>query len=252
VSPPLRSPRIQARWELRKSVRQIAVASGARLGYTVAMKGRLQTVRRPADKPRWKRPPARLSPSGFSLIEMLITFALLLILTTMMWGFGSRSNQRQQQKNCRGNLQKIYVALELYATDHAGKFPERPDARTSAEALDALVPRYTADTSSFICPGSKDSPLPSGVSLRKREISYAYYMGRRNSDASEALVSDKQVDTMAKLPGQTIFSSNGKPPGNNHHKYGGNVLFCDGRTEFSPSRCAFSLGLTQGVVLLNP
>jgi prepilin-type processing-associated H-X9-DG protein len=142
--------------------------------------------------------------------------------------------------------------MEIYATDHNGKFPELPDARTSAKALDVLVPRYTADTSSFICPGSKDSPLPSDASLLKRKISYAYYMGRRKPDAQEALASDKQVDTLAKVPGQNIFSADGKPPGNNHHQYGGNILFCDGRTEFSPARSSFSLGLTQGVVLLNP
>ena len=232
--------------------RQITVATGADLGYTGGMTGHSQTMRCPAEKSRRGRPAANLSLTGFSLIEMLISLTILLILTSMYWGFSSRSNQRQQQKNCRSNLQKIYVAMEIYATDHAGKFPEQPGTRTSAEALDVLVPRYTADTSSFICPGSKDAPLPSGTALLKQKISYAYYLGRGKSGAPEALMSDKQVDTLAKVPGQPLFSTNGKPPGNNHHKYGGNILFCDGRTEFSPARSAFSLGLPQGVVLLNP
>jgi prepilin-type N-terminal cleavage/methylation domain-containing protein len=216
------------------------------------MKGILRTVRQPAGRFCRDEPRTCCLRAGFTLIEMLITLVLLLILTSMMWGFSSRSHQQQQQRNCRGNLQKIYVALEIYATDHARKFPELPGARTSAEALDALVPRYTADTATFICPGSKDSPLPGGTTLARQKISYAYYMGRRKSDAQEALMSDKQVDTNAKAPGQTIFSVNGRPPGNNHHQYGGNILFCDGRTEFTPARSLFSLGLTQNVVLLNP
>jgi prepilin-type N-terminal cleavage/methylation domain-containing protein len=189
---------------------------------------------------------------GFSLIELLVTLALLIILTTMYWGFSSGSHQRQQQKACQSNLAKIYVALGIYATDHGERFPDVAGARTSEEALDALVPRYTVDTASFICPGSKDSALPAGESFLKRRISYAYYMGRRPADAQEALMSDKQIDTQGKAAGQNVFSSTGKPPGNNHHKYGGNFLFCDGRLELTPTRPPFSLVLTQGVVLLNP
>jgi prepilin-type processing-associated H-X9-DG protein len=77
-------------------------------------------------------------------------------------------------------------------------------------------------------------------------------MGRQAADAQEALMSDKQLDTQPKNAGQYVFSSTGKPPGNNHHKYGGNFLFCDGRLELTPARAPFSLVLTQGVVLLNP
>jgi len=189
---------------------------------------------------------------GFSLVELLIALALVLILTTMYWGSGSRSHQRTQQKACQKNLQKIFIALEIYANDHAGKFPALTNARTSEEALDVLVPRYTADTATFICPGSKDPALPAGESFLKRRISYAYYMGRQPSEAAEVLLSDRQVDTQAKTAGQPVFSTTGKPPGNNHHKYGGNFLFCDGHLELTPARPPFSLGLTQGVVLLNP
>ena len=189
---------------------------------------------------------------GFSLIELLVVLALLIVMTTMYWGFGSRHNQREQQKACQKNLQKIFIALQIYANDSAGRFPFVTNAQTAEAALDALWPRYTADTASFICPGSKDSALPSGESFRQRRISYAYYMGRRSADTAQALLSDKQVDTTAKITGQAVFSSTGKPPGNNHHKYGGNILFCDGHVELTLWRAPFPLPLTQGVVLLNP
>ena len=115
-----------------------------------------------------------------------------------------------------------------------------------------LVPRYTVDTAVFICPGSKDAPLPDGESFLKRKISYAYYMGRGSNDATEVLLSDAQVNTNAKAAGQQAFSLTGKAPGNNHHKYGGNFLFGDGRMERTPPLVPFALGVTQGVVLLNP
>ena len=153
---------------------------------------------------------------------------------------------------CQKNLQKIFVALEIYGNDHGGKFPVVAGARTSEEALDPLVPRYTVDTPIFICPGSHNLSLPAGESLSKRKISYAYYMGQSAKDSQQVLMSDKQVDTEPKPAGQAVFSSDGKAPGNNHGKSGGNFLFCDGHVDQTLPIAPFSIILTQGVVLLNP
>ena len=192
------------------------------------------------------------SRSGFSLIELLVVLALMIILITMMWGFGSESRQHAAQRACRQNLEKIYVALQIYANDFSGRLPAVTNAETSEAPLSLLVPHYTVDTSIFICPGGKDSPLPSGVSFASRKISYAYYMGQRLGDAQQPLMSDCQINTQPKRAGDFAFSATGKPPGNNHHKYGGNFLFADGHAELSPPQIPFSLVTTQGVVLLNP
>jgi prepilin-type N-terminal cleavage/methylation domain-containing protein/prepilin-type processing-associated H-X9-DG protein len=188
---------------------------------------------------------------AFSLLELLVTVAIILILTTMYWGSNSPSRRQQQKAACQKNLQSLYIAMQIFANDHNKSFPDTAGARTAEEALDELVPRYTADTSIFICPASKDSSLPAGESILKRRISYAYYMGRRN-DSTEALLSDRQVDGQAKMAGQYTFSTTGKGPGSNHGKSGGNFLFCDGRVEWNPAQVPFSIVLTQGVVLLNP
>jgi len=206
-------------------------------------------------KPAWHSAARIAGPvraGGFSLIEMLISLAIILILFTMMYGFGSRSNQMSQKKKCQANLQKVYIALQIYSNDSNGKFPVLTNAKCSEDALDGLVPRYSSDTAIFICPGSKDSALPAGESLRKGRISYAYYMGRTASDGELVLASDKQVDTQAKRAGDKVFSDNGKFPGNNHHKYGGTLLFCDGGIKSSPSAASIPLPLATNVVLLNP
>jgi predicted RecB family nuclease len=65
-------------------------------------------------------------------------------------------------------------------------------------------------------------------------------------------MSDRQINTLPKSAGDIAFSINGKPPGNNHHKYGGNVLFSDGHMEMTPPKISFSLAVPPGVVLLNP
>lgn len=196
--------------------------------------------------------PTRTAKAGFKLIELLVVVAIIFILTAMYWNFAGRSARTSQRKACAKNLQRTLIAMQIYATEHEGRFPVVAGARTSAEALDGLLPKYTVDASAFTCPASKDAALLSGVSIARQKISYAYYMGRRQSDPVDALLSDQQVDALAKAVGQFAFSTNGKAPGNNHGKSGGNFLFTDGRVEWSPPRTPFSLALPSGVVLLNP
>ncbi|HXI69897.1 MAG TPA: type II secretion system protein [Verrucomicrobiae bacterium] len=193
---------------------------------------------------------------GFSLIELLVTLAIMLVMFTMLYGFGSASHQRTQKELCHDNLQKIYLAMQIYANDFGGNLPRNTNAVTSEAVLDELVPRYTADTTIFICPGGRDPQIPSGEPLSQHKISYAYYMGwrlRPSSDASQiVLLSDRQINTEPKRAGEYAFSKNGKPPGNNHHKYGGNLLMGDGSVQSSRPQLTFSLAVPPGVVLLNP
>ena len=191
-------------------------------------------------------------PAAFSLVELLVTMALICILSVMLYGFGSASHQRSQMKLCADNLQKIYLALQIYANDFQGALPLNTNAVTSEAPLGELVPRYTADTSIFICPGGRDAQIPAGEPLASHKISYAYYMGRRLTVPSAVLLSDRQVNTNAKVAGDYAFSPNGKPPGNNHHKYGGNFLMGDGSVQPSKARLTRALPIPPGVVLLNP
>jgi prepilin-type processing-associated H-X9-DG protein len=232
--------------------------------YTVFMNCRRKSLRFPgaaSQKVVSKETPAcipfNLSPPNsqavaFALLELLVVVGIVLLLMTMYWGGNSGGKQKALKAACQQNLQKIYLAAEIYAKDSAGKFPVAANARTSEEPLNLLVPRYTSDTSVFICPGSKDDLLPAGEPLLKHKISYAYYQGRDASQNNEVLLSDRQLDTQSKAVGQQIFSATGKGLASNHGKSGGNFLFCDGRVEPSAAVAPFSLVLTQGVVLLNP
>jgi prepilin-type N-terminal cleavage/methylation domain-containing protein/prepilin-type processing-associated H-X9-DG protein len=194
-----------------------------------------------------------MNRAGFTLIELMIAVSIMLILYVMMLSPLSQSFQDKQKVACQRNLELMYLALKMYAEDNALNFPAIAGAPTSEAPLSALVPRYTTETRIFICPGSRDRPLPEAEPFPRRKISYAYYMGRSLTDGAGAvLVSDEQVDSEAKIQDQLVFSADGKRPGNNHAKFGGNFLFCDGHVEASPAHSARDLSLPANVTLLNP
>ena len=190
---------------------------------------------------------------GFSLLELLITMALILILYVLLMSPGSKPHQERQKIACQTNLRNIHMALKIYAMENQDAFPATKDASSSEAPLSLLIPRYTTVTESFTCPGSRDAPLPEGEPFTNRKISYAYYMNHTAKDgADQPLLSDEQVNTEAKLTGQGLFSAGGKGPGSNHRGYGGNILFCDGHVEPAETKAPRDLPCPTGIVLLNP
>lgn len=193
--------------------------------------------------------------AAFSMVELLLVVAILAIVVVLYLNYLNPSTSRRDREltSCRENMERIYLAMDIYSRDNNGKYPVVTNAHTSEEALAPLVPRYSSDTGIFLCPASvaADTTQPTNVAFRDWKISYAYYMGRRASDP-EVVMSDAQVDTRAKSTGDTAFSETGKPPGNNHGKGGGNFMMCDGSVIPSGANAPFPLRFTQPIVLLNP
>jgi len=193
------------------------------------------------------------SQNAFALIELLVVIAIIMFLSSLYFKSSSGGARSGQLAACQKNLETVYVALKTYAADNNGAYPIATNAPSSETPLSRLVPRYTSVTEIFICPGSLHPMLPEAASFEKRKISYAYWMGRTASDgADKALMADALVDTKPKLAGQPLFSSDGKRPGNNHRRGGGNILFCDGQVQPSSTNASVVLDVPPGVVLLNP
>ncbi len=191
--------------------------------------------------------------SAFSLIEMLIALALVVIMYVLYLSAGSQSFQTRQKKACQKNLQNTYVALKTYSLENGDQFPVVPGATSSEVPLSLLVPRCTTVTELFMCPGTKEDPPPPAKPFANSRINYAYYMGRNARLGPQIpLMSDEQVNTNAKLAGQALFSPDGKGLGNNHSKFGGVVLFCDGSAQVSGTNADQALPLGPDVILVNP
>jgi prepilin-type processing-associated H-X9-DG protein len=199
------------------------------------------------------KPAARCSPAGMSLLEVMLAMVIVFILFTLYISAGSKSAQEKRLAACQANLQSIYAALNTFAQDNSGALPAVPGATNAEAPLSLLVPKFTTGTEFFICPGGKDKPLPDAQPFADKKISYAYYMGRALADGGGApLMSDAQVNTLPKATGQLVFSLDGKKPANNHRKYGGNFLFCDGNVRYTPAVLTFALPPATNVILLNP
>lgn len=201
-----------------------------------------------ADLPR----PARAA--AFSLIELLLVLAIILVVLFMSSDGYFKERARARMKACARNLADQYVALQTYANDHDGAFPVATNATSPSEPFSLLIPKYTTQTEFWICPGSGDSALKPAVPFAGRKISYAYYMGwRQNKAPSDAiLASDEQVDSQPKIRQQLVFSPDGKGAGNNHGADGGNYLRVDGSQGKSPSHASVPFPLPEDVTLLNP
>jgi prepilin-type processing-associated H-X9-DG protein len=78
-------------------------------------------------------------------------------------------------------------------------------------------------------------------------------MGWRNRPENKQwLMADRLVSTDPKAPQAQLFSADGKPPGNNHHKHGGVILFADGSAEIVGKKSAGEMTRPSGTTILNP
>ena len=87
----------------------------------------------------------KMARSGFSLVELLCVVAIVGLLMFFMTSHGD-SPEKRARVACQRNLEKISLALSIYANDSQGAFPVATNAVSSEAVLSLLVPRSTAMT----------------------------------------------------------------------------------------------------------
>lgn len=57
---------------------------------------------------------------GFSLIELVVVMAILLILVSFLFPVFNKAKYAAKEAVCISNVRQVYMALEMYASDHGG------------------------------------------------------------------------------------------------------------------------------------
>lgn len=108
----------------------------------------------------------RYGQKGFTISELIIVFAVVLVICIPMVPFIAKNRNRLDKVICANNVRELGLAMYIYAREHEGKFPAT--IRTLYEE------QYLSDTKLLDCPASKvvgtlDSPdyaYTPGLSVR--------------------------------------------------------------------------------------
>jgi len=86
-----------------------------------------------------------LSRKGFTLIELMVVMAIILILAGLLTPGLMGAREQAKKTNCLNNLKQIYTAMQLYITANNEQYP------TAAGWGGLLYPEYLDDENVFDC-----------------------------------------------------------------------------------------------------
>lgn len=82
------------------------------------------------------------SRKGFTLIELMIVIAIIAILAAILVPNFIRARAQGQLTSCKSNLKNIGTALEMYATDNLGRYPDASAAGSKLTTADGGQQAY--------------------------------------------------------------------------------------------------------------
>jgi prepilin-type N-terminal cleavage/methylation domain-containing protein len=122
-----------------------------------------------------ERQPVRLHPpGGFTLVELLISVAIIALLISLLVPSLGRTRDQMRLSRCQSNLRNLGIALQVYGNDNGGFFPvdetlDNPHTRLIA-ALGDLPPEM------YYCPSETRAERQfSDANVKAGDISYFYF-----------------------------------------------------------------------------
>lgn len=129
--------------------------------------------------------------AGFTLIEMLVVIAIIVILAALLLPALSTAQASGKSANCRNNLKQLAIATQIYSADNEGRLIENsPTApwvsgsmKNPIEATNQTLLRlgklfpYANGLDLYHCPADRSTQLPG--SPRVRSYSMNSWMGSR-------------------------------------------------------------------------
>lgn len=100
---------------------------------------------------------------AFSLTELLVVVAIILILVTSVIVGSQAVYGRAMRLKCQSRLEQIGEACRMYASEHAGRYPRVWDFSTQRRWYEMLVTNYLPHPDIIGCPLEPTPELTSGV-----------------------------------------------------------------------------------------
>jgi prepilin-type N-terminal cleavage/methylation domain-containing protein/prepilin-type processing-associated H-X9-DG protein len=95
----------------------------------------------------------RFNASGFTLVELLVVIAIITVLSTLVVAVARTALLRAKEAQCMSNLRSIGVALQAYADDNGGSYPQTSHTAALDQAwIVALEPYLGKYDEARICP----------------------------------------------------------------------------------------------------
>jgi prepilin-type N-terminal cleavage/methylation domain-containing protein len=175
---------------------------------------------------------------AFTLVEVLVTIAIVAILAAMAFGVSKKAIDASKRTKCVTNLKTIYMYLQAYAQDHNNVMPigipaektYRNPTKLLAE-LEPYVPN-ASDRSVFYCPAHYRSPgVLNGYNPTRwasGDFSY-FYMQRAGSRADDPR---RGFDLNMAVIMSDPFNNNSDNPVGFCHSGGFNIMRLNGAVEF--------------------
>jgi prepilin-type N-terminal cleavage/methylation domain-containing protein len=99
--------------------------------------------------------PRQLPGGGFTLIELLVVIAIIAILAGLLLGALASAKSRGKTAQCVSNLHQIGLAMSMYMSDNADKFPCTGAPAPNESISDVwrlLNPIVSTNATFYVCP----------------------------------------------------------------------------------------------------